>query len=116
MSKHETPMTEGFWQSQAPGLFIAEYQLVERGADRASRKVDGLILPDEPNGRGKWRDHVSLTGKRVIVIQSKARPYRMGMYLMGQALFSARAHRLVHHNKDRWCAAGGRCVCGGSHP
>ena len=80
--------TEGFWQSQAPGLFIAEYPLVQRGADRSQRLVDGLILPDEPNGRGKWRDHVSLTGKRVIVIQTKAS--RMGMYLMGQALFSAR--------------------------
>jgi len=88
MSKHETPMTEGFWESQAPGLFIAEYPLVQRGADRSQRLVDGLILPDEPNGRGKWRDHVSLTGKRVIVIQTKAS--RMGMYLMGQALFSAR--------------------------
>jgi hypothetical protein len=88
MSKHETPMTEGFWQSQAPGLFIAEYPLVQRGADRAQRLVDGLILPDEPNGRGKWHDHVSLTGKRVIVVQTK--PGRMGMYLMGQAVFSAR--------------------------
>src|SRR5262249_38077115 len=43
---------------------------------------------DEPHGRGKWRDHVPLNGKRVIVIQTKAK--RMGMYLMGQALFSAR--------------------------
>ena len=95
MSKHETPMTEGFWESQAPGLFFAEYQLVKRGADRSRRLVDGLILPDEPNGRGKWRDHIPLTDKRVIVIQAKARPYRMGMYLMGQALFSARLARLV---------------------
>jgi hypothetical protein len=88
MSKHETPMTEGFWQSTAHGLFIAEYPLVERGADRAPRYVDGLILPDEPHGRGKWRDYASLSGKRVIVIQTKIG--RMGMYLMGQALFSAR--------------------------
>ena len=41
-------MTEGFWESAARGLFIAEYPLVERGADRAPRYVDGLILPDEP--------------------------------------------------------------------
>ena len=88
MSKHETPMTEGFWESQAPGLFIAEFPLVRAAADRGARLVDGLILPDEPNGRGKWRDHVSLTGRRVIVIQTNAK--RMGMYLMGQALFSAR--------------------------
>jgi len=53
MSKHETPMTEGFWQSAAHGLFVAEYPLVQRGADRALRYVDGLILLDEPHGRGK---------------------------------------------------------------
>lgn len=88
MSKHETPMTEGFWESSARGLFIAEYPLVQRGADRAPRYVDGLILPDEPHGRGNWRDYPSLAGRKVIVIQTKRR--RMGMYLMGQALFSAR--------------------------
>jgi hypothetical protein len=88
MSKHETKMTEGFWQSQARGLFFSEYPLVHRATDRAQRLVDGLILPDEPHGRGNWRDHASLTGRRVIVIQTKAE--RMGMYLMGQALFSER--------------------------
>jgi hypothetical protein len=53
-------MTEGFWESAARGLFIAEYPLVERGADRAPRYVDGLILPDEPHGRGKWHDYARL--------------------------------------------------------
>jgi hypothetical protein len=57
MSKHETPMTEGFWQSKAHGLLIAEYPLVRSAADRGARRVDGLILPDEPHGRGKWRDY-----------------------------------------------------------
>jgi hypothetical protein len=61
-------MTEGFWESTVHGLFIAEYPLVERGVDRAPRYVDGLILPDEPHGRGKWRDHASLSGRRVVVI------------------------------------------------
>ena len=88
MGKRETSMTEGFWLSQAPGLFIAESPLVHRAVDRGARLVDGLILPDEPNGRGKWRDYASLTGKRVIVVQTK--PGRVGMYLMGQAVFSAR--------------------------
>ena len=91
MSKHETPMTEGFWESNARGLFIAEYPLVQRGADRGLRCVDGLILPDEPHGRGKWLDYASLSGRRVVVIQTKTG--RMGMYLMGQALFSARLAR-----------------------
>ena len=39
MSRHETPLTEGFWKSSAHGLFIAEYTLVQRGADRAPRYV-----------------------------------------------------------------------------
>lgn len=88
MSKRETGMTEGFWQSEAHGLFFAEYPLVHRAVDRATRLVDGLILPDEPYRRGKWREHPSLSDRRVIVIQTKVG--RMGMYLMGQALFSAR--------------------------
>ena len=48
MGKRETSMTEGFWLSQAPGLFIAESPLVHRAVDRGARLVDGLILPDEP--------------------------------------------------------------------
>jgi hypothetical protein len=88
MSKRETPMTEGFWLSQAHGLFFAEYPLVIRGLDRARRLADALILPDEPHGRGKWRDYASLTGRRVIIVQTKVG--RMKMSLMGQALFSAR--------------------------
>ena len=57
MSKRETGMTEGFWQLGAHGLFFAEYPLVHRAPDRSTRLVDGLILPDEPHRRGKWREH-----------------------------------------------------------
>jgi hypothetical protein len=88
MSKREAPMTEGFWLSQTHGLFISEFPLVQAAADRGVRRVDGLILPDEPHGRGKWRDYASLTGRRVIIVQAKVG--RMKMSLMGQALFSAR--------------------------
>jgi hypothetical protein len=88
VSKRETPMTEGFWLSQAPGLFFAEYPLVLRGEDRATRLVDGLIFPNEPQGRGNSRNYRTLSGRHVIIIQTKVG--RMGMYLMGQALFSAR--------------------------
>jgi hypothetical protein len=49
VSKHETAMTEGFWLSQATGLFFEEYALVIQNVDRATRLVDGLILPDEPH-------------------------------------------------------------------
>jgi hypothetical protein len=88
VSKHETPMTEGFWQVAARGAFIPEYPLVQRASDRSSRWADAVILPDEPHGRARISDYPSLAGHRVIVVQTKIG--RMGMYLMGQALFSAR--------------------------
>src|SRR5215471_7687569 len=88
MSKHETHMTEGFWQSQGKGAFLAEYPLVLRAADRSARLADAVILPDEPFVKFSWRDYPKLAGRNVIVVQTK--PHRMGMYLMGEALFSAR--------------------------
>jgi hypothetical protein len=80
-------MTEGFWLSQANGAFLPEYPLVRRGKDCGWRAVDGIILPDEPH-RAQFKEYPSLDGRIVIVVQTKRG--RMGMYLMGQALFSAR--------------------------
>jgi len=88
MSKRQAAMIEGFWQSQARGTFIRNYPLVVRSPDRASRRADGLILPDEPHRRGHWKKSFDLGRRRVIVIQSKMG--RMGMSVMGRALFSAR--------------------------
>lgn len=88
MSKHETAMTEGFWQSQAKGTYLAEYVLVRRDAECSIRLADAVILPDEAHCRGRKQDYPSLAGRNVIVVQTK--PRRMGMYLMGQALFSSR--------------------------
>ena len=58
------------------------------GPDRAVRRADAVIFPDEPHGRVKAHDYPSLAGRNVIVVPTK--PGRMGMYLMGQARFSAR--------------------------
>jgi hypothetical protein len=88
MSKHETPVTEGFREAVAPGAFIPEYPLVRRTPRQSSRWADALILPNEENRRATPADYPSIKGHNVIVVQTKAR--RMGMYLMGQALFSAR--------------------------
>ena len=52
------------------------------------RLVDAVILPDEPHRRASVLEYPSIADRNVIVIQTKAK--RMGMYLMGQALFSAR--------------------------
>jgi hypothetical protein len=88
MSKHETPMIEAFWDRHARGAYIPEYRIVRPTADCSIRRLDAVILPDEPYGRARFRDYVKLADRNVIVVQAKAR--RMGMYLMGQALFSAR--------------------------
>ncbi len=45
-----------------------------------------MILPNGERRRTHWSD-VSLADQDVIVVQAKAS--RLGMYLMGQALFSA---------------------------
>ena len=87
MSKRETPMTEAFWQQQAHGAFIPEYCIVARAAECGGRYVDALILPDELHGRARSADYATLTDRNVIVVSKAA---RKGMYLMGQALFSAR--------------------------
>jgi hypothetical protein len=85
MSKHETPMTRWYWQ-QVGGTLIEEFVAVEGTAERGRRVLDGLIVLD-----GEFRiapqSEVSLAGKDVIVIQTKAG--RLGMSLMGQAFFSA---------------------------
>ncbi|MCX6918433.1 MAG: hypothetical protein NTX41_03945 [Verrucomicrobia bacterium] len=88
MSKHETPMTEWFWREVLKqGTLIKEYVAVERGEDdsNAPRFMDGLVVMDGPF---KISDEIrmEITGKDVVVIQSKNK--RLGMYLMGQVVFS----------------------------
>ena len=88
MSKHETPMTEWYWREVLKkGTLIKEYVAVERAEDgsNGSRFMDGLVIMDGPF---KISDDVTrdIAGKDVMVIQSKNK--RLGMYLMGQALFS----------------------------
>ena len=96
--------------SAARGAFIPEYPLIAQpGPDAKQRWADAVILPDEPHGRALIADYPNLAGRRVIIVQTKVG--RMGMYLMGQALFSAglvRAQRaasvrsiLLCHKIDR---------------
>lgn len=88
MSKHETPMTVWHWREVLKkGTLIMEYVAVERTKDgsNAPRFMDGLVILDGPfEISGDVRRDVQ--GKDVVVIQSKNK--RLGMYLMGQALFS----------------------------
>jgi len=88
MSRNETPMTRWYWREVLKkGTLIEEYVAIERADDdsNAPRYMDGLVILDGPF---KTSDDVrtDITGKDVVVIQSKNR--RLGMYLMGQVIFS----------------------------
>lgn len=92
MSKHETPMTRWYWGTvnKRQGLLIEEFPAVKRdgSAGKNKRHIDGVIVLGEKPGRRCPRkgDRELVNGKRVIVIQSKAR--RLGMGLIGQVVVS----------------------------
>ena len=92
MSKHETPMTRWYWRTvnKRHGLLIEEFPAVKRDGTTGKNKrhIDGVIvLGEKAERRGPLKgDRELVKGKRVIVIQSKAR--RLGMSLIGQVIVS----------------------------
>ncbi len=84
MSKNETPLTRWYWR-QVGGLLIEEFQIVSQTSTSSPRYVDGLIVLGEAPKLSQSRA-VDISGRDVIVVQTKAQ--RLGMYLMGQCLFS----------------------------
>ncbi len=86
MSKWETPLTRKYWQIVG-GTLVEEFPAVPPGVDHGKRLIDGVIILDGPVERKRSCD-VDLTGQRIVVIQTKAS--RLGMYLLGQAIISAR--------------------------
>ncbi|CAN5219106.1 hypothetical protein BH10ACI1_BH10ACI1_05770 [soil metagenome] len=88
MSKHETPMTRAFWKTVG-GTLVEEFCAVRRSETCGQRLIDGLILPNQETKRVKGSDfdEKEIEGEDIIIIQAKAT--RLGMYLMGQTLFSA---------------------------
>jgi len=84
MSKHETPLTRRYWE-EVGGTLIEEFPAVLRGSGNAQRLLDGVIIVGEPV-RIARPSEVSIKGKDIIVLQTKAN--RLGMNLMGQAIVS----------------------------
>jgi hypothetical protein len=84
MSKHETPLTRWYW-NKIGGLLFEEFPIVDASLDQGKRHLDGLIVLGEPKSISASKIF-DIGGKDVIVIQTKAK--RLGMYLMGQCLFS----------------------------
>ena len=77
-------MTRWYWE-KIGGLLIEEFPVVASKPGRGKRHLDGLIILGEPKSISASKNF-DITGKDVIVIQAKAK--RLGMYLMGQCLFS----------------------------
>jgi hypothetical protein len=85
MSKLETPLIRRYWK-QIGGTLIEEFPVVRRTKTSGQRLLDAVILPKGETRIASWRE-INLEGEDIIVVQAKA--HRLGMYLMGQTLFSA---------------------------
>lgn len=85
MRKHEKPMTRCYW-NQVGGTLIEEFCAVQRSPSCGIHLLDAVIVKDGPFQIAR-QSEVSVEGKDIVVAQAKAR--RLGIYLMGQALFSA---------------------------
>jgi hypothetical protein len=84
MSKHETPLTRRYW-NEVGGALIEEYPAVKQSKTNGQRLLDGVIVLGEEHRIVKAHE-IEIEGKDIIVIQTKAN--RLGMYLMGQVIFS----------------------------
>lgn len=93
MSKNETPITRAYWQKTG-GTLIEEFPVVKRGKNHSGRWIDGIIILNEATRIAKPSE-VDINGKDIICVQTKKG--RLGMYLLGQALFSKRLLE-VHFN------------------
>jgi hypothetical protein len=85
MSKHETSMIRWYWQ-QVGGTLVEEFCAVCQSRLCGKRLLDAVIIKGGPKGIARQPD-ISVEDKDIIVVQAKAS--RLGMYLMGQAFFSA---------------------------
>ena len=94
MSLHETPMIEKYWEVVG-GTLVEEFYAVYRSEANGPRKIDAVIILDGPTRRAS-PDEVNLDGEDIIVVQAKAS--RLGMYVMGQAVFSP---KLILRNHNR---------------
>ena len=85
MSTLETPMTRRYW-ARVGGTLFEEYLVVPRGPGVGQRLIDAVIVVDGDRRIASRSERVSFDGHDLIVVQTKAS--RLGMYLLGQALFS----------------------------
>lgn len=80
----ETPMLLRYWQ-RVGGTLAEEFPAVRGSRTASPRRLDGVIVSGGERRR-VGPGELEVTGQDIIVVQAKAS--RLGMYLMGQALFS----------------------------
>ncbi len=87
MSRRETPMTYRYWE-RVRGTLLEEYLVVPRRPGVGQRLIDAVIIEDGDHRVASRAESASLNlnGHDIVVVQTKAA--RLGMYLLGQALFS----------------------------
>ena len=107
MSKHETHLTRKYWETIG-GTLIEEFPVVTRTKENAQRLLDGVVILGEKTQTLKAHE-VEIQGKDVVVIQTKAN--RLGMNLLGQAVFSA---ELMKAHKPKSIKSVAICVLGDS--
>jgi len=88
MSKHETWRTRKYWDSVG-GYLIEEFRAIKEDKSRniSKRSIDGIIVLGEQKNHQSGGQY-NIEGKDIIVVQTKSKG--LGMYLMGQAYFSAK--------------------------
>lgn len=85
-------MTRRYWQ-RVGGTLLEEYLVVRKDKGIGRRLLDAVIVLDGDHRIASRGESVALDGHDLIVVQTKAQ--RLGMYLLGQALFS----RLLIENR-----------------
>jgi hypothetical protein len=78
-------MTRRYW-GRVGGTLLEEYVVVPRFPGIGLRKVDAVIVVDGDHRIASREERVSLDGHDLIVVQTKTG--RLGMSVLGQALFS----------------------------
>ena len=88
MSKLETPLTHRYWNSVGGTLMERVSRVTGLIPTQGQRLLDGVIVLGGPKRMMERAEHAEqdLRGKDIIVVQTKVG--RVGMYLLGQALFS----------------------------
>ncbi|HEY3873950.1 MAG TPA: hypothetical protein VGM92_00605 [Candidatus Kapabacteria bacterium] len=84
MSKKETPMTRRYWE-RVGGTLVEEFCAQKKTSETGRRLLDAIIIT-EGEQKIASQSEVSIEGKDIIIVQAKAN--RLGMSVMGQALFS----------------------------